>query len=341
MCDRFWRGRLRSPEIACNRLGGEERAMVYWLTRLASWLTGKVPRRARLALAGPLTTLVYYAWVSKRRVTIANMAQVAGVPPDDPRARRLARQSWRNYGRYLSDFFYLPNASREQVMARVRDVTPAPGTFAGLDAAAAAGKGIIIATAHFGAWDIAGVAVASRRPLSVLVDTFTDPRMDDLIQGQRAQFGLQVLRAEKSPRPILRALAEQQAVAIVADRPLPEGEGTPITFFGRRCYVPGGVAQLALLSGAPIAVGCARYDDQFSSTYYLVLADVIYPQRRQDRHADTIELTQQVYSALERVIAEHPDQWFMFRPFWPEALATPALASAPPLEPTAVGGADA
>ncbi len=315
--------------------------MVYWLTRVASWLMGKIPRRARLALAGPLTTLVYYAWVSKRRVTIANMAQVAGVSPDDPRARRLARQSWRNYGRYLSDFFYLPNASREQVMARVRDVSPAPGAFAGLDAAAAAGKGVIIATAHFGAWDIAGVAVASQRPLSVLVDTFTDPRMDDLIQGQRAQFGLQVLRAEKSPRPILRALSENQAVAIVADRPLPEGEGTPITFFGRRCYVPGGVAQLALLSGAPIAVGCARYDDQFSSTYYLVLADVIYPERTSDRHADTISLTQQVYSALERVIAEHPDQWFMFRPFWPAASATPAADGGALAVTAAAGGANA
>ncbi|HEY7973760.1 MAG TPA: hypothetical protein VID72_00320, partial [Ktedonobacterales bacterium] len=90
--------------------------MVYWLTQLASWLAGKVPRRARLALAGPLTTLVYYAWASKRRVTIANMAQMLGVAPRDPRARRMARQSWRNYGRYLSDFFYLPNATREQVM---------------------------------------------------------------------------------------------------------------------------------------------------------------------------------------------------------------------------------
>lgn len=325
--------------------------MVYWLTRLASWLTGKVPRRARLALAGPLTTLVYYLWASKRRVTIANMAQVIGATPGDPRARRLARQSWRNYGRYLSDFFYLPNATREQVMARVRDVTPAPGAFAGLDEAAALGKGTIIATAHFGAWDIAGVAVASHFPLYVLVDTFTDPRMDDLIQGQRAQFGLRVLRAEKSPRPILRALQDNQAVAIVADRPLPAGEGTPVTFFGRRCYVPSGVAQLALLSGAPIAVGCARYDDQFSTTYYLILAELIYPERTSDRQADTMRLTQRVYSALERVIAEHPDQWFMFRPFWPEepslapdeaapALAASATASATASDGGAQGGAD-
>ena len=301
--------------------------MVYWLTQLASWLAGKVPRRARLALAGPLTTLVYYAWVSKRRVTNANMAQILGVTPQDARARRLARQSWRNYGRYLSDFFYLPNATREQVMARVRDTTNTPGALSLIGAAATHGKGVIIATAHFGAWDIAGVAVASQQPLYVLADTFTDPRMDDLIQGQRAQFGLRVLRAEKSPRPILRALQENQAVAIVADRPLAEGEGTPITFFGRRCFVPAGVAQLSLLSGAPIAVGGAFYDDQFSMTYYLLLDEMLYPERSGDRQADAAALTQRVFSALERMIAQHPDQWYMFRPFWPEQ-ATQAHATA-------------
>jgi KDO2-lipid IV(A) lauroyltransferase len=312
--------------------------MVFWLTRFASWLAGKVPRPARLALAGPLTTLVYYMWASKRHVTIANMAQALGVTPQDPRARRMARQSWRNYGRYLSDFIYLPNASREQVMARMRDTTEAPGSFAGLHEAMAHGKGLIIATAHFGAWDIAGVVVASERPLYVIADTFTDPRMDDLIQGQRAHFGLRVLRAEKSPRSILRALKDNQAVAIVADRPMVAGEGTPITFFGRRCYVPGGVAQLALLSGAPIAVGCAYYDERFSTTYYLLLAEMLYPERSGDREGDTVALTQRVFSALERVIAQHPDQWYMFRPFWPEqatehpendALASHALASAP------------
>jgi len=292
--------------------------MVYWLTQFASWVTGKVPRRARLALAGPLTTLVYYAWASKRRVTIANMAQMLGTTPADPRARRMARQSWRNYGRYLSDFFYLPNATREQVLARLSDVTPAPGAFTGLTEAMADEKGLIIATAHFGAWDIAGVMVAAHRPLYVLVDSFTDPRMDDLIQGQRAHFGLRVLRAEKSPRSILRALKENQAVAILADRPMTANDGVPITFFGRRCYVPGGVAQLALLAGAPVAVGGAFYDEAFSATYHTLLADVIYPARTGDRDADVRALTQRIFSVLEGMIAQRPDQWFMFRPFWPE-----------------------
>lgn len=303
--------------------------MVFWLTQAASWLAGKVPRRLRLALAGPLTTLVYYAWASKRRVTIANMARILGTTPSDPRARRLARDSWRNYGRYLSDFFYLPNSTSAEVLARMRDVSGEPGAFGRIDEALARGKGLIIVTAHFGAFDVAGVMVAARTPLAVIADTFTDPRLDELIQGQRAQFGLTVIRAEKSPRPILRALKDNQAVAILADRPLPPGQGMPVTFFGARCYVPGGVAQLAQLSGAVVAAGFAYYDEQFSETYYGVLGEPIIPEPTGDREADISALTQRIYSELERVIRERPDQWYMFRPFWPAEESQAASAAIP------------
>ncbi|HEX9036510.1 MAG TPA: hypothetical protein VF808_05915 [Ktedonobacterales bacterium] len=293
--------------------------MVFWLTRAATWLAGKVPRRARLALAGPLTVLVYYLWPAKRRVTIANMAQILGTSLDDARARRLARDSWRNYGRYISDFFYLPNATAAEVVARAVDISGSPDAYARIDAARARGKGLIIVTAHYGAFDVAGVYVAAHTPLAVIVDTFTDPRMDDLIQGQRKQFGLSVIRAEKNPRPILRALKDNQAVAIVADRPLPPGEGTEITFFGGRCWVPSGVAQLALLSGAAVAPGFITYDARYSDTYYAYLAEPFIPKQTGDRAADVAALTQRIYSGMEEVMRRDPAQWYMFRPFWPSA----------------------
>jgi KDO2-lipid IV(A) lauroyltransferase len=285
---------------------------------MASWLAGRVPRPLRLAIAGPLTTLVYYFWAAKRRVTIANMAQILGVAPSDPRARRLARDSWRNYGRYLSDFFYLPNATPKAILARLKDVSPAPGAYALIDAARARGKGLLIATPHFGAWDVAGVLVGAHTPLHVLVDSFDDPRMDALIQQQRRDLGMEVMRVEKSPRAILRVLKDNGTVAIVADRPLPKGEGTPVTFFGKQCYVPGGVAQLALLTGAAIAPGYAWYDANYSSAYYGYLDEPFYPDSTGDRQADTQRLTQRIYDAFERTIRERPEQWAMFRPFWPD-----------------------
>jgi KDO2-lipid IV(A) lauroyltransferase len=304
--------------------------MVYYLTRLASWLAGRVPRPVRLALAGPLTVLVYYGWVAKRRVTIANMAQILGTTPDDPAAMRLARDSWRNYGRYVSDFFYLPNSTPQDVLARTQDMTPAPGAFALIDEALAPGRGLIVVSAHFGAWDVAGVVVASHTPIYLIVETFEDPRMDRLVQEQRKGLGMDVLRIEKTPRQIMRVLQENGTVAVAVDRPVSEKEGVPVTFFGRTCYVPGGIAQIALKTGAAILPGACWYDAEYSSTYYVGAGPVIFPESTGDRKADTIRLMQRMFDALEAFIRERPEQWAMFRAFWPAAAA--ATAEQPSIE---------
>lgn len=298
--------------------------MVYYLTRFASWLTARVPRPARLAIAGPLTVLVYYAWAAKRRATIANMAQVLGVSRSDPRAKRLARRSWRNYGRYVSDFFYLPNATFDELVARMKDVTPPPGAFGFIDQALAPGKGALIVSFHFGAWDVAAVMVRRHVPIDLVVESFDDPRMDKLVMEQRGKLGMGLIPIEKTPRRILRALQENRVVAVAVDKPVPPDQGVPITFFGKTCYVPGGVAQLALKSGATILPGFCRYDKNYSETYYVGALPPIFPESTGDKRADIIRLTQQMFTVMEDVIRQYPDQWEMFRQFWPDDDA-PAL----------------
>lgn len=306
--------------------------MVYYLIRFASWLAGRTPRPWRLRIAGTVTELIYWGWVSKRHVTIDNMAQILGTSPRDPRARRLARISWRNFGRYISDFISIPNTTRDEIVARVRDVTPPPGAFALLDEARAHGKGVLLVSAHFGAYDVAGIAVASHCPVHLIVETIKDPKMDRMWQEQRRELGMEVLRIEKTPRQFLRVLQENGMVAVAIDRPVPPGEGVPITFFGRRCWVPGGIAQIALKSGAAVVPGFCMYDENYSSIYQLAAADIIYPEHTSDKRADAIRLTQRMFDALEVFIRQRPDQWAMFRAFWPEteseasvALPTPAL----------------
>ena len=40
--------------------------------------------------------------------------------------------------------------------------------------------------------------------------------------------------------------------------------------------------------------------------------------------ADVLRATQQIADALERVIAAAPDQWYSFKPMWPETAAEAA-----------------
>lgn len=291
--------------------------MQYWMMRLLVWLTGHVPRRARLAVAGALGEVVFLAWPSKRRVTIANLAQVLGVAPDAPEARWAARRTWRNYGRYMAEFFYLPNASVADIIARIEDTTPAPGWRSRLAAVSSSGRGVLVPTAHFGNWDVGGVVMGSIVPLQVIAETFTDPRLNRLVVGQRARLGMTVMHAEGSLRRIMRVLQEGGNVATPVDRPLADGDGVPITFFGRRCFAPSGTAKLALRTGAYVMPGFVWNDEEYSNTYYGYAAEPILPEPTGDRDADVIALTQRIYDEIEGVIRKHPTQWYMFRPFWP------------------------
>jgi lauroyl/myristoyl acyltransferase len=289
----------------------------YWMMRLLVWLTGHVPRKVRLAVAGVLGEAVYFVWQSKRRVTIANMAQVLGVAPEAPEAHWAARRSWRNYGRYTAEFFFLPNASVADIIARIEDTTPAPGWRSRLEAVSTSGKGVLFPTAHFGNWDVGGVVVASIVPLHAIAETFPDPRLNELVVAQRAKLGMSVINSEGSLRRVMRVLQDGGNVATPVDRPLAEGDGVPITFFGRRCYAPSGTAKLALKTGAYVMPGFVWNDENYSTTYYGYAAEPILFEPTSDRDADVIALTQRIYDAIESVVRKHPTQWYMFRPFWP------------------------
>jgi KDO2-lipid IV(A) lauroyltransferase len=298
------------------------------MMRLMVWLAGHVPRRARLAVAGALGEAVFLVWRSKRRVTIANMAQVLGVALDAPEAREAARRSWRNYGRYTAEFFYLPNASVADIIARIEDTTSDPGWRGRLDAVHTSGRGVLFPTAHFGNWDVGGVVVASFVRLNVIAETFPDPRLNALVVEQRAKLGMSVIQSEGSLRRIMRVLQDGGSVATPVDRPLAEGDGVPITFFGRRCYVPGGTARLALKTGAYVMPGFVWNDEAYSSTFYGYAADPILFEPTSDRDADVIALTQRIYAQIEHVVRQHPTQWYMFRPFWPVESAAGTLPEA-------------
>ncbi len=307
--------------------------MIYWLLRSATWLVRWIPSTPRQVIGGLLCQAVYWGWPEKRRNTIDNMAHVLGRPASDRQVSRLARRSWHNYGRYVADFLHFPNLTNQQLLARLEDQTPFEGGWPRVTKdALARGKGVLMVTAHFGNWDVAGALFASHFPFSALADTFKDPRLNDLIQSQRIQKGMQIIPMEGSgARKVLRALHQSEIVAILVDRPLSAKDGVPITFFGQTTYVPGGPAALALKARAVIIPGFAWYADAPRGTFHSKVYEPILaePEPGQSQEEQVRALTQRIYDALEQMIRAHPDQWFMFRAFWPQD-ATPE----PALEPS-------
>jgi lauroyl/myristoyl acyltransferase len=235
--------------------------VLYQLARAAMRGAGKTPRAVRHCVGGTISVGCYLRWPSMRLATQRNMAQVLGRAKVDSKARYLALASWYNYGRYASDFLHFPAFDVEEVVEGLRDLTQ--GTritgWEYIDQARQAGRGVIITTAHFGNWDVAGAYFAYHIPLTAIAETFSDAQLNELIQGQRQQKGITIVPMEHSPRPTLRALQHNEAVALLVDRPVKPDEGVPVRFFGRTTYVPAGPAMLAIKSGAALVPGYVWY----------------------------------------------------------------------------------
>ena len=291
---------------------------IYWLARGGSALARWTPRVGRHAVGSAVGAASYLGWRSKRLVTQQNMARVTGRSVRDPYVRHLAFASWRNYGRYAADFMYFPHLNISSIERNGRDMTQGAASWQEhVEHALQSGRGALLVGGHFGNWDTSGAIVARHVPLSAVAETFSDKRLNRLLQDQRKEKGIAIIPMEGSARRILRNLQQNQCVGIIIDRSVAADQGIPISFFGRTTYVPGGPAALALKSGAAILPGFGWYGQR--NEFYMRMFPPIFPQecKGEERAAEVARLMQCMYDALEEMVREWPTQWYMFRPFWP------------------------
>jgi KDO2-lipid IV(A) lauroyltransferase len=290
-------------------------SVVYWLARGGIPAAGRTPTSVRHALASTATSASYLGWRSKRQVTQENFARVLSLPASNLRVKRAALASWSNYGRTAASLICLPYLDMADVDARTIDLTEGMTWQESLQVALAPGKGAIITTGHFGSWDLAGAIVARHVPLSAVADTFSDPRLDSLLQGYRRHMGVGIIPVSQVARRGVQELTQGRTLAIVIDRPVERG--VEVTFFGHRARVPAGSAVLALNAGAAIMPGYVWYG--LNNRFYIRAFPPMFPRSvsdRAERKEEIRRLTQYMLSCQEEVVRLHPTQWFMFRRFW-------------------------
>lgn len=285
----------------------------YWSFRLGTFLARRAPLSLSYRVASFLGDVVYLGWRRGRANTIDNMRHVLGNGASGKHVRRTARNSFRNYFKVLVDFARLWGLDREALGRVLRGKG-----WENLDRALAGGKGVLLVGTHLGNWDLAGVALALHDyPVHAVADTqgFGSPRVNREVLASREALGIRIIPVEAPLRQIYRALQSNEAVGIVADRPLKDGRGVPVTFFGELTRWPTGVASIALRTGAAIVTGylVRGSDGSFDGEMLPPLAF----EPTGDKNLDLRRLTQEIVSIQERLIQQYPDQWYMFRRMWP------------------------
>jgi hypothetical protein len=166
---------------------------------------------------------------------------------DDAQRAAWARDLWLQLGRAAWEFARLARLSPEAYLASV-DVR-------GLDrvqASAAAGKGVLLFTAHIGNWEYTTpfLSLAGLR-LAVIARRIKNPYVDALVTAVRARFNTRVIRHREAVRESLRWLRSGGVLGLLFDQRITEG-GLSVPFFGRPARTTGLPALLALRVGCPV-----------------------------------------------------------------------------------------
>lgn len=287
--------------------------ITYYLLRLGSAVGHIVPRSVLYALATVSARAAALAPTAARAAARANIARAMGLPPTSPTVRRAAATAFRCQALNYVDLLRLDRLTREEYEANVvrGDISP-------LTEAIAAGKGVIIVSAHVGNMDFVAQWLALQGyPVHAVMEELQPAKLHDLVRRQREGAGLHIYPVRQDTLARLTGvLRAGGVVALIADRDI-GGGGEPVEFFGAEALLPAGPVFLALRTGAPIVAAFGRrlHDNRL----YVSVAPPVYLQRTRNLRADLHHGLQTIARLLEEGIKAAPEQWIVFEPIWSRA----------------------
>ncbi|MBI3321871.1 MAG: lysophospholipid acyltransferase family protein [Candidatus Omnitrophica bacterium] len=243
---------------------------------------------------------------SDRQTVHANLSLILGAPL--PREARLIQEVFRNFGRYLVEFFTIHRVLNPDVRVEGYDH---------LLEAARSRRGTIVLTGHLGNWELGGVLLQRMGfPISVVALPHDDVGTNRLFNRQRARCGLlEVIPVGRDAvRRSLQSLRQGRLLGVLGDREFFD-HGVSLTTFGTRLTWPLGPAILSLRSHAPVVPTFLIREGQWK--FRLCFEPPIWPAGqtiRPLRKAKVLGLTQTYAAIFERYIRHYPDQWLNFQP---------------------------
>ena len=278
-----------------------------WLTQALTGLLGLWPRELRLAVGRGLGSLAHALGI-RRRVALENLAVAF---PDRPEAerRRIARLAYQNLGASLVDFF----ASRSLTPDAI-DRLLVLQRFEVFEALLAEGKGVVVAAAHLGSWELMAAACARRGiPLNLVTRSLAGGVNRELVRA-RGRYGLREIPAHGAIAKGVAALQRGEVVVNLIDQNMLLKRGIFVDFFGRPACTTPATSLMAHRAGSPALVALA-VNEPDGRVRLCIEGPFPLPQTgswTQDLH----DHTQTLSLAIEGYIRAHPEQWLWLHRRW-------------------------
>jgi len=228
-----------------------------------------------------------------------------GLRPTDEELERLARETYRNFSKYLVDFFKLRRMSREAV-EKIIEVENAHY----YEQAFSLGRGAIALSAHLCSWENALLEASSRGySVNLVFFPMKSQRTAELFRRRREERGVKGIPLGSAAVAVLGAFRRKEWVGLAGDIDFSPHDDL-VDFFGAPARMPIGPAKLCVMRKIPILPGfVVRKPDD---TFVLRLHPPIIP----DESTTVEEVRARTIAIIERAIMDNPTHWFVFIDFW-------------------------
>jgi lauroyl/myristoyl acyltransferase len=271
-----------------------------WMTYSFAWLAGR---------------LAYRLNTQARAIACVHVRRALGPRASEAQVRRAVRGCFRAAAYYYADLFRTPlmdpaRFARENLRTR---------GFEHIARAYQDGKGVIIATIHYGNPEYVSQCMSAWGYTFFALTERLEPRpLADLFQRLRSSQGQTFMTVNRGAiKAAIRHLRRGGALCIVADRDI-QHSGEPVPFLGATARLPTGAVDLARHTGAVLIPAVVRRVgwDHFVLEVEPPLTLINSGRPDEDRRVNTARLIR----CFEPYLQRDPSQWFVLEePIWPNA----------------------
>ncbi len=288
---------------------GAIRYFYFLFALIFSKIVQLLPYRFAVKLGGALGSLAFYLVKDARLIAEENLKNA--FPEKSPEEiRKIAREVFVNQGKNAFELFSFPKLSRDAIL-KIVEIENREELFKPRES----GKGIIMASAHCGNWEIMGASFAALGiDVNVIARKIYIEQLNNMLVRFREEKSVKVIlrSGSNAARLMLKALKKKEIIALLIDQDT-DVPGVFVNFFSKKSFTPSGFATLALKTDAALLLAL---DVRMPDDTHKAIVKPVKLVKSGDMEKDIIENTQNVTSLIEEHIRNYPDQWVWIHRRW-------------------------
>jgi len=280
----------------------------YALYRMVAAVARRLSDRGVQRWGGRLGNFSRRILGSRDRLGMRNLRAVFP-SKSDRELRDILDACWRHFGREALESIRMQDMSLDEVAARCPLVNAHL-----VEEAVARGKGVVLISAHYGGWEVGGLALMS---LVKNVRTITRPLDNQFLERDlgriRSRTGAVVLDRTRAAREMMQALSDNAVVVLLPDQAVIPREGVRVPFLGRDAWTTPVPAKMALRRGSTIVFAfCIPHE----TGHRLEFENPIRVDQLSAAESDPMVLTRRINDVIARRIIDHPELWLWMHDRW-------------------------